>query len=150
MKPYKHIQEGEKVLKSLVNEAKKANNPLFKLQQLNKLIKMLNCFNDMLEEKYYTDFFDVLILSRLYSTLLINKPSDNINIKEFEIWINKDFRCGKDYITKNIVDFIKTHQLSNSIKQGYIQRDSDSDISKMIKKTLTEVKSNLISYKKWN
>ena len=150
MKPYKHIQESEKVLKSLVNEAKKANNPSFKLKQLNKLIGMLNCFNDMLEEKYYTDFFDVVILSRLYNTLLINKPSDRINLKEFEIWINKDFRCGKDYITKNIIDFIQTHQLSNSIKKGYIHRDSEEDINAMVNRTLTEVKSNLISYRKWS
>ena len=149
MKPYEHIQTGKKVIKTLVNEAKTMDNVKVRLTELNELIKLINSFEEMLNEKYYTEYFDMLILSRLFHTLNINSPEDTVSIKEFQIWLNRDLIYGKDYIKQNIVSFMQTHQLNNSLLKGKLFYDSDDFWNEKIDKTLSEVKSNIIFDKKW-
>ena len=149
MQPYKDILKTEKVLKKLVYEAKNSNiNVVSKLKDINIIINTINNYEEMLKNKYYTDFFDVLILSRIYQTLL--KDQKEVNINEFLIWFEKDLRDGGEYIKENIVDYLQHIQLSNSIKKGKIKVSSNDSWKISINSLLKQVKAKIKWNKQWS
>ena len=149
MNPYKDMQESEKVLKKLISEAKNSNNSINRLKELNVIIKTINNYDEMLKNKYYTDFFDTMILSRMYQTL-IKSPQGEININEFLLYYDQDLRLGKEFIKTDIVNFIKGRQLDNSIKKGNIFTDSSEFWGEKLENLLKQIKTKIIWNKKWN
>ena len=143
MKAYKHIEDGKKVLKTLISEAKTMDNVKTRLTELNTLITLVNSFEEMLNNTYHTDFFDVLIFSRIYQTLL-KSNEEEINLNEFLMYFNQDFRVGAEYIKKDIIDFLRHKQLSNSLKKGEFFRDSDESWSNAIDGLIKQVKSKIM------
>ena len=143
MKPYKHIEDSKKVLKTLISEAKTMDNVKTRLKELNTLIGLVNSFEEMLNNKYHTDFFDVLIFSRIYQTLL-KSNKEEVNLNEFLIYFNQDFRLGAGYIKNDIIDFLRHKQLSNSLKNGEFFRDSESLWSSTIDVLIKQIKSKII------
>ncbi len=147
-KAYKHIQDSEKVLKTLSSEAKNMDNAITRLKELNILIEMLNSFKEMLTEKYYTDYLDTLLLSRMYQTLLSSK-NDDVNITEFVYYLDEDLRTGKEFIKNNIIDFLRHKQLKNSLKKNEMFMDDYElwDIS--IESVLKQVKRKIQWHKRF-
>ena len=149
MQPYEDIIKTEKVLKKLVYEAKNSNvDVVSKLKDINIIINTINNYEEMLKNKYYTDFFDILILSRIYQTLL--KDQKDININEFLMWFEKDLRDGGEYIKENIVDYLQHIQLSNSIKKGKINVSSKDSWKTSINSLLKQVKAKIKWNKQWS
>lgn len=149
MKPYKHIEESKKVLKTLVSEFKNMDNAKTRLTELNVIIKTLNSFEEMLEDKYYTEYFDILILNRFYMTLLKSKEEE-VNINEFLLFLDQDLRLGKEYIIESIADLLQTKQMYNSALKGNFFRDEKSSWINSINSVLKQVKIKIIWNKKWN
>ena len=147
MKPYTHIENSKRVIKTMLNEAKQSVNVKSKLEDLNVLINLVNSFEEMLLNKYHTDFFDIVVLSRMYQTLI--KSKEDVNIKEFLYWFEKDFREGKDYILENITGYLQGIQIENSLESGELFQDSKEDWENVIKDTLNQIKTNIIWSKKW-
>ncbi len=114
MKPYKDVHESKIVLKKLIERAKNSNNQVGELKDLNVIIRTLNNYDKMVRDKYYTDFFDILILSRLYQTLLINKKE--INVNEFLVFFDKDLRVGKEFIKENISGYLQGLQVYLTVR----------------------------------
>lgn len=148
--PYKYIQESEKVLKTLSSEAKTMDNTVTRLKELNVLIKMLNSFKEMLSEKYYTDYIDNLLLSRMYYNLLASDNYGEINILDYVCNIEDDINKGNQYMKQNIIGYLRGVQLHNSVKKGYIYQDSEDYWEKCISNTLNQVKSRIQWNKKFN
>jgi hypothetical protein len=149
MKPYKHIEESKKVLKTLVNEFKNMDNAKTRLTELNTLIKTVNDFEEMLVNKYHTDFFDVLLLNRLYLTLLKSKDEE-INVKEFIMNFEQDFRFGGDYFKDLICSYLNHKQMYNSIHSNKVYTGDKSEWLKPINNLLKQIKTKIIFRKKWN
>ena len=103
----------------------------------------------MLNNKYHTDFFDVLIFSRIYQTLL-KSNEEEINLNEFLIYFNQDFRVGSECIKKDIIDFLRHKQLSNSLKKGEFFRDSEEMWCNAIDVLIKQVKSKIMWDKHFN
>lgn len=149
MKIHKHIQEAEKVLNTLSKELKTLNKTFVNKSDVNTLIKLLNSSEKMMQEKYFTDYFDILLLSRMYQSL-IKSPEGEININEFLLYYDQDLRLGKEFIKTDIINFIKGRQLDNSIKKGNIFTDSSELWGKKIDNLLKQIKTKIIWHKKWN
>lgn len=147
MNLYKHIRDSETVLKTLINEAKTSNNKVVRLKELNVLIGLHNSYKEILENKYYTDYFDILILNRLYQTLL--QDQNSINLNEFLIHLDSDIRTGKDYVKSNIIGFLQGMQLDNSLKKGKVFQDSEQVWSKVVDNLLSQVKEKIVFNKKF-
>ena len=149
MEAYKYIQDSSKVLKSMINEVKTMDNAKVRLTELNTLIKMLNSFKEMLNEKYYTEYLDTLLLSRMYQTLLSSKDNE-INIVDFYEYLQEDLRTGNEFIKKNIIGYLRGSQLEKSLKKGSVFMDDESKWEEIINKTLLEVKKKIQWHKKIN
>jgi len=148
--PYKHIQESEKVLKTLSSEAKTMDNALTRLKELNVLIEMLNSFKEMLSEKYYTDYIDNLLLSRMYYNLLASDEYGEINIIDYVCNLEDDIEKGNQYMKQNIIGYLRGVQLHNSVNKGYIYQDSEDYWEKCINNTLNQVKNRIQWNKRFN
>lgn len=148
MKAYKHIDSAKKVLEKLSNEAKTSKSIQVYPKDINTLIELLNSFEDMMVNKYHTDFFDILILSRMYQTLI--KSDSEININEFIMFFDLDFRKGREFIKKDIVGFLQGIQLENSLKKGGIYQDDFEVWGKAIDSLLSQIKNKITWDKKWN
>lgn len=150
IKAYKHIQESEKVLKTLSSEAKTMDNAVTRLKELNVLIKMLNSFKEMLMEKYYTDYIDNLLLSRIYYNLLSSDEYGEINILDYVCNLEDDIEKGNQYMKQNIIGYLRGVQLYNSVKKGHIYQDSEEHWEKCINNTLNQVKARIQWNKRFN
>ena len=147
MKPYKDIHESNIVLKKLIGRAENSNNQVGELKDLNVIIRTLNNYDKMLRDKYYTDFFDILILSRLYQTLLINKKE--INVNEFLVFFDKDLRVGKEFIKENIAGYLQGLQVYNSVRNKKPYCDSTDEWRSSIDNLLKQVKLKINWNKRW-
>ena len=147
MKPYKHIQEAKKVLKTLSNEAKTMDNTLTRLKELNILIETVNSFEEMLTKNYYTDVIELLLLSRMYQMLI--KSDKEINVNEFLMFFDKDLREGRDFIKDNITGYLQGIQLSNSLEKGLIIQDSKEVWGSAVDNLLTQIKERIVFNKKY-
>ena len=143
------MQKAEEVLKSLSNALKTSDKALVCKSDVNILIKLLNSSDDMMKEKYFTDYFDILILSRMYQTLIKSKEGE-VNIKEFLLYYDQDLRFGKEFIKTDIIDFLKYRQLDNSLKIGSVFTDSSEFWGSKIDGILKQIKTKIIWNKKWN
>lgn len=154
MKAYKHIQDSKKVVKSLINEAKTLGNVKDRLIELNTLIKLINSFESMLSEKYYTYYFDIIILSKMYDYFLKHINDDNCNennipINEFVLYLDRDVRMGRDYKKNDIIDLLRNIQLSQSLKKGSVFRDTEKTWSDVVENTLIDIKKQIKFHKEW-
>lgn len=147
MNPYKCINDSESVLKTLVNEARNSDNKVTRLKELNILIDLHNNFKELLENKYYTDYFDILILNRLYHTLI--KDKEDLNVEEFLMWLDQDIRQGKHFVKDNIVDYLQWMQMYKSTKKGYIFQDDKKTWLNSIENLMKQVKEKIVFHKKY-
>jgi len=141
MNPYKHILDSEKVLKTLVNDAKTMDNTKTRLSELNTLIRLVNSYKKLLEKKYFTDYFDILLLSSMYNFFLINKTyeSNTIPIRDFLLFLDTDVRYGRNYHLQSIIGLL---QGCERIKTPLIN-SSDEDWREIIENTLLQIKKQI-------
>ena len=146
MKPYKHIQDSKKVLKSLISEAKTMDNVKTRLTELNTLITLVNSFEEMLSNKYFTDYFDMLLLSRMYHFFIGNKVHEgkDIPIKEFTEYLRQDFNLQRNGVKSALVDLIIHNKLTKSLEVGEVKLDSKEDWNEILENTLLEVKKQIL------
>ncbi len=148
MKAYKYIEDSKKVLETLSFEFSKMDNSKTRLEDLNTIIKMLNCFESMLNEKYYTDFMELLILSRLYQTLLKADFSE-VNVTEFIQYFEQDLRFGKDYYKEQIAELLVDKQRYNSLTHGKLHQDKKETWIKSVNNLVKQVKMRILWTKKY-
>lgn len=156
MKAYKHIEESKKIVKTLHNEFLIMDNAKSRLRDLNVLINTINAFEEMLQDRYHSDFFDIMIYSRLFSTLNLDKGT-NIDFSEFLLNFDQDFRLGKDYLKEKVVDFIHNKSIYKSIIDNSINEDKFNqwskdreDIEASLDILVHQLKSKILWNKKWN
>lgn len=145
MKPYKTIQNSKKVLKSLISEAKTMDNVRTRLTELNTLIKLVNSFEEMLNKKYFTEYFDILLLSRMYNFFLDNDvyATNEVPIQPFIYWLNQDNEKGKNIIKKDIIGLLQGCQLNESLLKGKAEFDEVEVWDKVLGDTLIKVKEGI-------
>lgn len=148
MKAYKYIEDSKKVLETLSFEFSKMDNSKTRLEDLNTIIKMLNCFESMLNEKYYTDFMELLILSRLYQTLLKADFSE-VNVTEFIQYFDQDLRFGKEYYKEQICELLADKQRYNSLTRGKLYQDKKETWLKSVNNLVKQVKTRILWTKKY-
>lgn len=148
MKAYKYIEDSKKVLETLSFEFSEMDNSKTRLEDLNTIIKMLNCFESMLNEKYYTDFMELLILSRLYQTLLKADFSE-VNVTEFIQYFEQDLRFGKDYYKEQIAELLVDKQRYNSLTHGKLHQDKKETWIKSVNNLVKQVKMRILWTKKY-
>ena len=155
MKPYKHILDSKKVLKSLISEAKTMDNVKTRLTELNTLITLVNSFEEMLSNKYFTEIFDLLILNSMHYYFVENKTyeSNEIDIKGFTYLLRRDMRYGRQSWKQSIIGMMQGCQVNNSLKRGEVEMDSYEDWSTTLETYLSEIKQGVEwdkKYKKCN
>ncbi len=145
MNPYKDILDSEKVLKTLVSEAKTMDNVKTRITELNVLIRLVNSFKEMLEKKYKTDYFDILLLSRMYHFFLDSDVyvKNEVPIEPFLYWLDQDVRLGREHIKKDIIGLLKGCQLYESLKHNRVEFDDDDVWDEVIEDTLIQVKKKI-------
>ncbi len=151
MKPYKHIQDSKKVLKSLISEAKTMDNVKTRLTELNVLIKLVNSFDEMLNKKYYTEFFDILLLRRMAMYFSYHEVyrGEGVPLDQYGYELNRDLRFGREMAVNFIVDQLQTHQLANNLKKDKIKYDSKESLEIIVEKYLLDVKQKIQWDIKW-
>jgi hypothetical protein len=144
MKPYKHIEDSKKVLKSLISEARTMDNVKTRLTELNTLIKLVNSFEEMLNKKYFTDYFDILLLKSMFEEFMKHKiyEGNDIPIIEFTEITRANIRIGKDNQLAKVKDLLTTYEAIN--KQNLSNWHNDAvDWDSLIKSTLLELKKEI-------
>jgi len=142
MKPYKHIQDTEKVLKKLINKARNGNNVRSDLQDVNVLISFVNSYRDLLRFKYKTNVVDNLLLSSVYKNLTEQYAiSGGFYLTEAFKATEKDLIHG--YNNKIAInDLFRDYALTRQIEKG--KELVMHDYTKQIDKSLIEFKTTAI------
>lgn len=142
MKPYKHIQDTEKVLKRLINRARNGNSARSELQDVNVLINLVNSYKDLLKNKYKTNVLDNLLLSGVYKNLTEQYAiTDGFHLNEAFIAVEKELMRGnnkRDCINNLFRDYALSEQIKNG-KELVIH-----DYTKELNNLLIEFKTNII------
>lgn len=160
MNPYKNILESEKVIKSLISDAKTMGSASTRLRELNVLIDLVNVFKSMLENKYKTEYLDVLLLGKMRDVFIRENQEEDIKFKNdilqkkytlpvdhFLEDTGKLLREGKGFIKDDIINMLRHFQLSNFItskKTDLRELDSEEEWSELIEDTLFKIKKNII------
>ena len=118
MKPYKHIQDTEKVLKRLINKARNGNNTRSELQDVNVLINLVNSYKDLLRFKYKTNVVDNLLLSNLYKNLTEQYAiTGGFQLREAFRVVERDLMLGEQNI-ESINNLFRDYALTQQINNG--------------------------------
>ena len=142
MKPYKHIQDTEKVLKRLINRARNGNNARSELQDVNVLINLVNSYKDLLENKYKTTVLDNLLLSGVYKNLTEQYAiTGGFYLAEAFHSVEKDLIHGHTR-RECINNLFRDYALAEQIKNG--KELIMHDYTKEIDNLLIEFKTNVI------
>tara|TARA_R110000803_G_scaffold61223_1_gene120961 strand:- start:2481 stop:2942 length:462 start_codon:yes stop_codon:yes gene_type:complete len=145
MKPYKSIQDSKKVLKTLVNEARGLDNVKTRLTELNVLIKLLNSFEEMLNKKYFTEYFDILLLNKM-AMYFSNKEvtsGGEVPIWQYNYELHREFEYGKLVAMNDVISQLQGHQLSKSLEDGKVDFDTDEQWNKTIENYLLDIKKQI-------
>lgn len=152
MKPYKHIQEGKKVIKTLISEAKTMDNVKTRLTELNTLIKLVNSFEKMLTKKYFTEYFDILLLKKMsmYFSYSEVNSGNGVPIRQYNYELNREFRYGKEIAMMDVISQLQGHQLSRSLKNNEIKYDSSEQWIEFLDNYLLDIKKQIQFKERWN
>lgn len=141
MKPYKHIQDTEKVLKRLINKARNGNNTRSELQDVNVLINLVNSYKDLLRFKYKTNVVDNLLLSNLYKNLTEQYAiTGGFQLREAFRVVERDLMQGEQN-RESINNLFRDYALTEQINNG--KELKAHDYTKEIDNLLTEFKTNV-------
>lgn len=141
MKPYKHIQDTEKVLKRLINKARNGNNTRSELQDVNVLINLVNSYKDLLRFKYKTNVVDNLLLSNLYKNLTEQYAiTGGFQLREAFRVVERDLMLGEQNI-ESINNLFRDYALTEQINNG--KELKVHDYTKEIDNLLIEFKTNV-------
>lgn len=140
-KPYNHIEKVKKSVKSLLCVLNKSDKK--SIEDLNNIIDLINSYENLLKEKYYTDFFDLIILSRMYHTFL-KSNEDEINVREFIVNFDQDLRLGREFYYESINSLLNTKQINTLIKKDCLNKYKPVDWSIYVNSLLKQVKKRII------
>lgn len=141
MNPFQHIENQKKVIESMKYELKYLKDKKKGAERINVLIETLNAFEEMMVKKYYTEIIETLIYSRIYSQLMVNVESDEIDIYGIVENIDKDIRYGKDVKKLEVIDFLKHKEMKVKLEKGKLE--NFADWSKMLNKLINEFKLDI-------
>lgn len=155
------MHEVKKVLKTLNNEFVLMDNAKERIEDLNKIIRLINSVEEMLTKKYKTDVLDVFILNFIFRTLLLEKKTTNnktfiqsgkrinVNINEALENITSDIKNGKEYQLEQLIGYLQQKEIENNILLNKVKASSKNEWRKTINKTLIDIKRKIIWYEKF-
>ena len=147
MNPFKTIELSKKMISTLNNK----QNPIFK--------QLINQFESMLEDKYYSDTIAILVLDRFLKEWQKDFANNIDEIDVFRTWqnIDEDLRLGLDLKREELKSMLYHHQLIKVVKNKpnqihRVQKDSptfDNFINEVLNKIKTSIYFNKVQ-KKFN
>ena len=147
MKPYQLIQNQRNVIDSLRFELKHSKDKVRDAKRINTLIDTITGFEEMLMDRYYTEAIETLLYARIYSQLIANVESDEINIYGIVSQIDQDIEYGSKLKKDQVVSFLKQKELEFKIDQGKVF-DKYADFDKMLTELINEFKQSVVWIKK--
>jgi hypothetical protein len=151
MKPFKIIEQQKKVIDNLKYKLEYSKNKVKDAEDINDLIKTVNCLDSMLVSKYKTDAIDVLIIYILndfmmrYSTqgnfkdgLPIHQFLDKLNFK-----LDWSSNLSINSVSKELQMYILQGNIENN-KKNILDLPSVENIETLVKDLLFEIKQNIV------
>jgi len=146
--PFKIIKEAEEVIENYAYKLKYSKDKVKDRKQLNKLIRALNSFDDMLVHKYKTSAIDKLICHILEDYILRFEVENNYKGKlDLHSIANKINMCilDKNYnAISRLSGQITAYQISSNVINGVKEMPNKEDVDKLVKNLLLEFKKNMV------
>jgi len=144
MKPYKVIEDAQRVIYKLKNKIQYSKYKKQDVKDINTLIKALKTFDSMLVSKYKTDAVDTLLYSLFYKVLMDHKAyKDKIPIHEMMDIIMTDISYGAELKKKEVVSILKNHEMQNKIKNNTVFDKNYINFDKILDRTVLELKTRM-------
>tara|TARA_R110000851_G_scaffold242303_1_gene394842 strand:+ start:95 stop:532 length:438 start_codon:yes stop_codon:yes gene_type:complete len=137
IKPFKTILNAKKILPTLRQEQKKP------------MVELIQSFESMLEQKYFTKSIEVLILASIEKSLLDSEvyAGKEIPLSQIHEKFKTDIKYGADFKMAEIIAVLKSHEQSVKLKNGTFEKScvnkDFTDFEPLLKKTLSEFKMSL-------
>lgn len=147
MKPLKHIEESKRLIDTLTYELKHSKNQKRDAQRINTIIGLVNSFDQMLSERYYTDTIEMLLYARIFSQLRGNIHEPTVDIHAIVNNIDSEIRYGLELKKTECINFLQSKEIDARLLQ-----DEDTvfkpltDWKTMLEKLINEFKLDI----KWN
>lgn len=124
--------------------------PTLKQDQKKPIIDLVNGFEEMLKEKYYTDVIELLVYSRMKDHFMRAEVYEGkpIPMNQFWEWLKRDLDIGVEQIKNELKDILKDHELANKLKDRKNFNNDFAPWDKMLSKTMSEIKMKMYWDKK--
>ncbi len=142
MKPHQLIQNQRNVIDSLKFELQHSKHRVRDAKRINTLIDTITGFEEILVDRYYTDAIETLLYARIYSQLIANVESDEVNIHGIVSNIDQDIEYGSELKKDQVISFLKQKELEFKVDQGKVF-DKYADWNKMLTELINEFKQNV-------
>ena len=151
MKPFEHIENCKRVVNNLKFKLQYSKNKEKDAEDINTLIKTVNCLDDMLVSKYKTDAIDVLIVYILNDFMMryseqgsfknglpIHQFLDRLNFK-----LDWSSNLSINSISKELRMYILQGNIENN-KKNILDLPTVENIETLVKDLLFEIKQNIV------
>ena len=149
MKPYKKIQNTNRIIKDLKYELQFSKNKKRDAERINTLIDMLNAFDDMLVSDYYTNAVETLIYTLIHEYLMMHEAYKK-EIPLHSIIENIEFaiRNGAEQKKLEVISILKQHELKNKIADNSVFDKKYANFDQILKKLMNKFKETVLWSKK--
>ena len=145
MKPFKIIEQQKKVIDNLKFKLQYSKNKAKDAEDINTLIKTVNCLDELLIYKYKTDALNVILYALIYELLMKSKSyKNNLPIHEIINTIDTDIFYGSELKKLQVISILKTHELNNKIKNKTVFDKDYIDFDKLLTIFVNEFKQQFI------
>jgi len=145
MNPFKIIEDAEQVIDNYAYKLKYSKNKVKDTNNINKLIKALNCLDGVLVSKYKTDAINTLIFALIYELMMFYKVYESeLPIKDIFDTIKSDLFYVSELKKAQVVSILKQHELNNKIKNNSVFDKDYCNFEKMLDELALDLKKELI------
>ena len=125
----------------VINKVSKIFKTL-KQEQKAPVSELVKAFQSMLEEEYYSDVIEILLLERLRYEFSRSEVFSGKDIPLPQVWksIKNDIHYGKECKKSELIHILKSHETSNKLKMGTVLNGESIIWSSIIDKTIKEMK----------
>lgn len=143
--PYLIIQNQKKVIENLKYKFKFSNNKKQDADDINALIDTIELFELHLNNKYKIDALESVIYTLIKEILMQHKVWDNqIPIHQITKTIDDALTYGKDVAKQEVVDLLKSHELTNKINDLTLFNSEYTNFDILLNKLMREFKYQIV------
>ena len=148
MQPFKIIEAQKKVISDLTYKLKFSKNQVKDAEVINTLIDVVNGFEAMMTQKYYTDAVELFMYSYIAQEFHKNKIWDGrgLPMDELLFKIDSDIKFGSKIKKLEVISLLKSHELENKIQNNSVFDKNYCNFDEMLSNLVNQFKKDIA----WN